>query len=48
MDIPADMAKKIEGNPKEVNLTHESIVCLDIYTSVICAIVKHQKYVLFT
>lgn len=41
MEIPPEKAKHIEGAPREVNLTHESIVCLDIYTTMICAIVKH-------
>lgn len=45
MQIPTERAKKIEGNPKEVNLTHESIIHLDIWNSMICAIVKHDKYV---
>lgn len=45
MEIPAEKSRRMEGAPREVNLTHESIICLDIWNSMICAIVKHDKYV---
>lgn len=45
MEIPPERAKKLEGSPREVSLTHESIIYLDIWNSMICALVKHEKYV---
>jgi hypothetical protein len=45
LDIPAEKARKIEGTPREVSLTHESIVCLDVSTTTICAIVNHKRWV---
>jgi hypothetical protein len=48
MEIPADRARKIEGSPKEVSLTHESIIHLDVWNSNISAIVRHDKYVLIS
>jgi hypothetical protein len=44
LEIPVEKAKKLDCF-KEVNLTHTSIICLDTWSSYICAIVKHELYV---
>ena len=46
LEIPHEKAKKL-GCSREVKLTHESIVYIDFWNSMICAIIRHDFYVNF-